>query len=125
MGIEQSSFAEVLPDMCPPPDDIDGEIAIAFRAVVSDPPPANAFISERSKGISLRPGTDECSWASCSLFATTDALTKLKGLKRRFPYVATLKIPAGAGLHRTNRAHIDFWCYAGYNIFSSIQSLTS
>lgn len=116
------SFHEHLPEQCPPDCSVDGEISTVYRLVSANPPTEQCFESHAAQGKVKPPEAKvtDCSWASCSLFTSVEALKKLKGLKRRNPYMATLVIPQGAGRHHQKGQHVDFWRYSGFDILGAV-----
>jgi hypothetical protein len=124
---EDEDFAEQLPGPkgeCPPK----GASAAALEAVYRLVPVAHLTDAHFASFAALgdeRPETmnvTDCEWASCSLRTSLDALLKMKGLRRRNPYIATLSIPANSGRHTTGGTHVNFWRFAGFSIVSAVVS---
>lgn len=118
-------FGEDLPEQCPPTEAVDDVLQQVFRLVEHNPPTEDCFKSHAAKGRPLpSTGVSPCAWASCSLFKESGALTRLSRLKKKFPYLASLTIPAESGRHTSNGVHVDFWRYATFNISSAVTSVT-
>lgn len=99
---------------CPPNEASDEAIGPVFRFVKESPPSADCFASKAAMNEEPAIGFTgtACAWASCSMFTDPSAMRKLRGLKKRYPFIATLNIPAGSGRHAGSGKHLDFWRYA-------------
>ena len=123
--VELEEFGETLPvgeDRCPPVDASTDALEAVYRLISVEEPDETAFASFAALG-EERPESlpaSDCDWASCSLRTSLDALLKMKGLRRRNPYVATLSIPADSGRHTTGGTHVNFWRFAGFDIASAV-----
>lgn len=86
-----------------------------FRLVGNEEPTVDDFASKAARGLICPNGTDSCSWASCSLFKDARTLLKYTRLRSELPYLVTLHIPSGVGVHKVGgkRGHVDFWRYNG------------
>jgi hypothetical protein len=124
-GVEVSSgnYGEPLPDECPPDNANEGELVGVFRFVPVDQPEEECFASHYALG-KLKPSkldVTECEWASCSLFSSIEAMLKMRGLRKRNPFVAKLEIPAGSGRFILEKnSHIHFWRYGAFNMKSAV-----
>lgn len=112
-------YAEQLPDACPPSDATEDALENVYRLAPGAPATAEHFSSYAAQGKPC-PKTlrDLCSWYSCSLTTDPGALKKLSKLKHRV--ALKLSIPAGSGVSRQKRIHIDFWSGAGFDPLSCI-----
>lgn len=115
-----TSFAETLPNECPPIDAIDQALKPAFRIVDGSTVNGEHFKSHAAKGMSPPTNLDACRWASCSLFLEKEAaiaMTKLPRKRMAAPHIAELSISAGSGCSKVNSStkHVDFWMYAGFD----------
>lgn len=115
-------FCDELPTSCPPAGADSGALGSVFRAVSANPPTSTCFLSHAKLGLPSG-NADPCRVASCSLLPTKEAVTRIKRLKKRFPYVARLDVPAGAGKHVATAGHIDFWAFAGFDFHSAVQAV--
>lgn len=123
--LAEESFAEALPDQCPPETAEDLALANVYRLVADPAPDEDSFKSKLALGIS-KPDSykaTDCEWASCSLSSSVEALLKIKGLRKRLKYVAKLQIPQSSGRHLAEKAHIHFWRFSGFNIADAIESV--
>tara|TARA_R110002020_G_scaffold467027_5_gene690234 strand:+ start:1220 stop:1456 length:237 start_codon:yes stop_codon:yes gene_type:complete len=72
-------------------------------------------------------GGDVCKHASCSLFSSYDKAkniaSRLPKPKDSGPLLATMSIPAGAGLWVSANKHIDYWFYKHFNPVSAVVGL--
>lgn len=120
-----TSFAESLPPLCPPSDAVDQEIDTVFRLVSSQTPTIADFNSKAAQGHVCPAHLDACSWASCSLFKEARSLLKYTRLRLERPYLATLKIPIGVGMHKISgkRGHVDFWSYSGTSLSGCVVAI--
>ena len=123
---DDEKFGENLPgvpDQCPPADASNSALETVFRLVPIDAPTEETFMSLAALG-EVRPATinaTECEWASCSLRTDLAMLLKMKGLRRRNPYVATLSIPEGSGRHTVGQStHVNFWRYHDFSIAGAV-----
>lgn len=114
-GTSMASFAEALPNDCPPATAVDELLESVFRLVANDPPTSSDFASHMAAGRPCPSADKGCQWCSCSLFLKAKTLRKYSRLRAELPYLAELKIPAGNGKFvkgATKRGHIDFWRYS-------------
>lgn len=109
------TYAEELPDQCPPSDAIEGVVAKAYRLCEHIHPLPSDFASKAAREEQLPNGEDLCRWSSCSLYEKASSLRKYKRLRAKYPYMAELSIPEGVGRWAISgkRGHVDFWRYAG------------
>lgn len=124
-GFMAEKFAEELPvgaNACPPPDAITDALKSVWRLLPTDQPTEHHFASLAALGEDkpTEYEVSDCDFASCSLRTSRAALLKLRGLRRRNPYIAELSIPAGNGRHKSGGTHVNFWKFAGYQIVSAI-----
>lgn len=122
------TFSERLPDSCPPEHAKDEPLEEVYRLVASDNCTDNCFKSNAALGLpkNMHSNVDDCRWASCSLFERdhVNELLKLRGLRKRLPYMAKLSLPAGAGKHILSRkGHVDFWSYSNFDMASAVISV--
>lgn len=117
-----NAFGETLPTQCPPPAASEAELVDVFRLVPSPNADDAAFASFAANGQPKPPNMEvsDCDWASCSLRTTAEALLKLKGLRKRNPFLVTLSIPAGSGKHTKAHTHINFWRYASFSLTTAV-----
>ena len=107
-------FLEDLPSGCPISAAKDQAVDGAYRIVSCLKPPVKDFFSAAALNIPLRPGTDPCRHASCSMFLTRDQAvaiaSKLPKTRIAEPHLAICNLPEGAGKTYINRRqHVDFW----------------
>lgn len=118
-------FGEDLPgqaDQCPPAEASNSALEAVFRLIPIDAPTDETFKSFAALG-EERPGSvnaTDCEWASCSLRTDIEMLLKMKGLRRRNPFVATLSIPAGSGRHTIGGTHVNFWRHHDFSIAGAV-----
>jgi hypothetical protein len=120
-------FGEPLPPQCPPDDASDEALDPVYRLVPVQSPDPSCFASHNAKGI-VKPATTkatDCQWASCSLSKSVDALLKIRGLRKRNPFVAQLAIPNGSGRWVVNdvSGHIDFWRSSQFDVSAAVTSV--
>lgn len=112
-------YWEPLPLQCPPEDAADQSIALAYRAVMSNPPTAACFASQAARDRPMSELGDPCKHASCSLFTCRDKATNIAGRLPKprdgGPYLASMAIPVGAGRSLIKRRHVDLWFYKHFN----------
>lgn len=121
-------FWEELPSSCPPAEAIDSELGPVFRLVKASPPSNDCFASKAALGKQkpFKKSVDDCSWASCSMWAKKSAvegILKLGHVRRQYTHVATMHFPEGAGKHLVKGDHVDFWCYADFEIHNAINDV--
>lgn len=121
-------FYEDLPsgaNQCPPAEALNTALDKVWRLIPTLEPDEDTFLSLYALGETKPDEYDvsDCDFASCSLRNNRDALLRLKGLRRRNPYIAELTIPAGSGRHTTGGTHVNFWKYASFKIVGAIVSL--
>jgi len=110
------TFAEELPELCPPNEAIDEDLGIAWRFVSRSGPSEEDFKSHSALGKRIPFGMDSCRWASCSLFTTEEAVrakSKLASLREKQPI--KIKVPKGSGMSATKGKHIDFWRFSDFD----------
>lgn len=115
-------YWEDLPDQCPPVGAQDVAIEPAYRIVFSQPPHKEHFASHKKLGRMPTPETDECRFASCSLFLKLAPAKKLAGLPKiraKGGFIAKLAIPTGAGMSFIKNQHVDFWMFDGFDPISA------
>ena len=112
-------YRESLPLQCPPEGAADQDIALAYRAVMANPPTPACFDSQAKRN---RPPTalvDPCRHASCSLFTcrekATNIASRLPKPRDGGPYVAAVTIPIGAGRSIIKKQHVDLWFYKDFD----------
>jgi len=111
-------YWEPLPEQCPPAEAEDIAIDIAYRVVFTNPPKQEQFASLKALGRDMPPGTDECRFASCSLWSCPTQVRKIAGLPKvriQNPLIAELQIAQGSGTSITKNKHIDFWIYDSFD----------
>ena len=115
-------FREELPSGCPPTGAHEGECAEAYRLLSSSAPDAQAFASHAASQKPLPLGMDACRWASCSLYSDLKTIIKKRKLpgRKKYTYVALLKIDAGSGRILQNGPHIDFWMFDTFDPLEAI-----
>lgn len=124
---ENEEYGEQLPGReteCPPANASAGALGPVYRLVPVENLTDVHFASLAALG-EERPETmdvTDCDWASCSLRTSIEALLKMKGLRRRNPYLATLSIPANCGRHTIGGTHVNFWRFAGFSIAGAVTS---
>lgn len=112
---ELPTFAEPLPQNCPPAEATEDSFESVYRLVANNPPLEGDFHSKALLGEACPDGICECVWASCSLFAKARTLRKYTRLRKEFPYLAELTLPDGVGKAiqgNSKRGHVDFWRYS-------------
>jgi len=113
-GGDAKLFDEHLPAQCPPAAAGEQGYDLAFRLLSSEPPSKAHFASQAAEGRLCPNGVDPCRWASCSFFTDKPlSLLKLPHIRKRFGFLATLKIPPARGRSVLTGSHIDYWRYAG------------
>lgn len=118
-------FLEDLPPECPPKEAQDGDVGIAYRAIVDETPTTDDFKSYAALGRSSS-SVDSCRFASCSLYTCKDKAKNIFSLPKKrheFKYLATLEIKRGAGLALMRKKHVDLWMFAGFNPLSAVISV--
>lgn len=110
-----AEYAEDLPAECPPTNAHEDALEEVFRLIPQATASAADFASKQAMGEVCAPGSDSCSWASCSLYFDIRPLRKFKRLNKEKPFVARLAIPQGVGRYIVNEktGHIDFWRFSG------------
>lgn len=119
-------YGEKLPVQCPPDDALNDALAAVYRLVPTGAPDQATFASKFALG-EIKPPTynaTDCEWASCSLFASLEAMLKIKGLRKRNKFVAQLKIPANSGHHVTDKKkHIHFWRFNTFDLSNAVEKV--
>jgi len=119
------NYGETLPSQCPTDDAKDEALDPVYRLVPTEAPSAPCFASHNALG-KVKPATiksTDCQWASCSLHKSVDALLKIKGLRKRNPFVAQLVVPGGSGVCVVNdNGHVDFWRYEHFDLSTAVQA---
>lgn len=121
-SLQSEKYGEDLPPQCPPAGAQTTALDNVYRLVPCENPVAEHFLSFRAMGTD-KPDhlvISDCDWASCSLRDSVEELLKLKGLRRRNPFVATLGIPANSGRHLTHKSHVHFWRFHNFEIASHV-----
>lgn len=109
-------FDELLPAQCPPASASEQGYEMVFRLVPSNPPSKAHFASKAAEGQRCPPAIDPCSWASCSFFTYKPIdLLKLPRIRRKYNFVAKVKIPESTGRSILKDRHVDYWRYTGVN----------
>jgi hypothetical protein len=114
------AFPADWPQPCPPEDAVPAN-QVVYRAVGSDPPTAEDFLSYREEGKSVRNPQMACLACGISVLPRReDAEHHLKLFPARGPYIAEGVLTPDHG--KTKRtpslqqpAHITWWCYEGVN----------
>lgn len=115
------SYAEPLPDNCPPLEAEDTEHQTLYRLLRKGEADSEEFASHAARGRSNRTNVDPCSFASCSLLADYQKyLDDIPGLRKAHTHVAKLLIPNGYGKSKAKQTkgnvHVDFWCFQGKSL---------
>jgi hypothetical protein len=125
-GLADENYGEKLPDQCPPDHALDEALTDVYRLVRTDKPDQSCFASRFALG-EIKPEeykATDCEWASCSLFASVDAMLKIKGLRRRNKFVAKLQIPENSGRHVVDKkTHIHFWRFSAFDLSNAVESV--
>lgn len=117
------TYAEELPNKCPPEDASTAAIKRVFRLCKNEQVSEADFRSLAQIG-RKKPDqhkASDCEWASCSMFATAEAALAIKGLKRRHPWITQLSIPENAGKHKLRGEHVDFWRFADFDVLDAVE----
>jgi hypothetical protein len=112
------TFADDLPDQCPPTDCQEEELQHVYRVLEGANPCLADWHSHAKKGKPCPAHVDPCRWASLSLLANRPAVEKLLKLPnfRSATHAAVLSIPAGVGVYDGQKNHYDFWRSAAANM---------
>ena len=110
----RATFMEKLPPACPPVDAVRANYDAVWRFVTSNPPTDVDFHSHAMLKKRLPPGQDLCRWSSCSLFLSSNRSYKsLPKPRKKYKYIARLKISHLCGYTHSNGKHVDFWRFEG------------
>lgn len=115
------SYAEPLPENCPPFEAQDTEHQTLYRLLRKGEADPEEFASHKARGRANRTKVDPCSFASCSLLADYQKyLDDIPGLRKAHTHVAKLQIPNGYGKSKAKKTkgnvHVDFWCFQGKSL---------
>lgn len=120
------TYLEPLPPQCPPNDALDVAWDAVYRLIDSSQPGADAFKSYAALGDPMPLNfTDHCRWASCSLVLDPGKQKKYAKFKNTHHWAARLKIPQGSGKSKSKNNHIDFWCYADFDMHAAVEAVES
>lgn len=112
-----SKFVEQLPASCPPAEAVAVNYETIWRYVNSNPPIESDFQSHAMRNKNPPPGVDPCRWASCSLFLIDNvnnlAYKALPKVKKKYKFLAQLKVTHLCGVTLSNGRHVDFWRFSG------------
>lgn len=98
-----------LPDDCPPDEVEDGELTGVFRVLAGGAPVAYDWLTHAERNEQPCPaGVSLCRWWSLSLTRNLEKSKKLPNF-RNATHAAELRIPAGSGVHKSKKHHVDYW----------------
>jgi hypothetical protein len=109
--IDDDRFTEKLPPSCPPDEAVLAAYENVWRYVSNNPPSDEDFHSHAKLKKPLpNIGITLCEWSSCSLFLSdNNSYRLLPKPKKKFAFIAKLKITNSCGYTQSNGKHVHFW----------------